>query len=87
MEINESVDAFLLEYAKSLEWQETNIDVITRRLCEEYFYPSDNFLMIFYGWLWGKLDDDIKANCGSSRMKLKMDEMYKIVAKENHWED
>jgi len=87
------VDAFLLAYAHDkLGWSETDTDVIARRLCEEYFYspkkfliPHREFLFIFYGWMWGKTGDEVKANCACASLESKMEEIYVIVAKENNW--
>jgi hypothetical protein len=88
-------EQFLLAYARSLEWKETDIPTIMRRLCEEYVYkPASaddpragrDFLMIAFGWLWGKTGDYIAANGECGLLMLKMNDAYKPVAEKYGWE-
>jgi hypothetical protein len=87
--MNKLENEFLLAYADMLGWKAIDSTKISRRLCEEYFYNPKNigrdFILIFYGWLWGKHGDYIKAKCECGLLQIRMDEIYSIVAKENNW--
>lgn len=80
---------FLKAYAEYLEWEDTDPVVIMRKLCEEYFYTpvtGREFLMMALGWMWGKSNDYVAANCYCGLLKIKIDEVYVVIAKENDWD-
>jgi len=84
---------FLEAYAEYLDWPERGWEALSRKLCEEYKYSPKNgreFLMIAFGWMWGHSKEEmpfIQANCLCGLLKLKLDEVYAVVAKENDWPD
>lgn len=81
------VDEFLIAYAARLDWTDTDPNVIARKLCSQAHYSlSDrDFLLIYYGWHWGKTGNEVEANCYSALLKSKMDGAYTQVARENNW--
>lgn len=91
--MNQLIIDFLDAYAEKMEWKERGWEEVSRVLCERYVYSSDfghgrEFLMIAYGWMWGKCTGDmpfIEANCLCGLLKLRLDEVYEQVAKENNW--
>jgi len=84
---------FLTAYAEYLDWPERGFDAIARKICEEYKYSPQHgreFLLIAFGWMWGKNQGNkefpfIQANCECGLLKLKLDEVWTQVAKENDW--
>lgn len=82
-------DEFLITYAKNLECDLTDPEAISRYLCENYHYRSDDreFIMIIMGWIWGKTNDYVIANCETGMLMNKLNKMYAIVAEENNWND
>ncbi len=84
------IDEFLQTYTEQYGWVEKDTPGIMRRLCEEYGYSprhGRSFLLIAYGWIWGRTADQIKANAVAGLLKMRLDEVYAVVAKENDWTD
>jgi hypothetical protein len=90
MNTDELITAFLNSYSEYSGWTEQGFDAVSRKLCEEYVYgpnKSYQFGLLAFGWMWGKTGDYVEANCVWGLLKLKLDEVYKIVAQENNWND
>jgi hypothetical protein len=66
-------------------------DQAVKYLCENQEWGIEShtnrrFGMMVFGWIWGASNDYIEANCLAGLLTYKLDEMYKIVAKENNWD-
>lgn len=82
-----AIDEFLRTFAKSIQWKEKDCISILRKLCEEYWFSPGNHSMakVAYGYFLGKTGDDVKATVWSGYLLLDLENMYKVVAKENKW--
>jgi hypothetical protein len=84
------IGEFLRNYTEQYEWEQKDAPGIMRRLCEEYGYSPRHgreFIMIAYGWLWGRTGDSVMANVVAALLQNKLDEVYAVVAEENDWKD
>lgn len=82
-------DKFIDAYAHYMEWPERGRDAVARRICEDGFYSPENgrdLLILAQGWFWGSSGDYVAASCEVAVIKLALDTMYAVVAKENNWE-
>ncbi len=76
-----------------MEWEFVDKLSTMRRLCEEQIYGAPGvrnreFILIAFGWMWGKSQDNlpfIEGTCHSGMLMIELDAMYKIVARENGW--
>ena len=87
----EMIEKFLEAYSEYLGWKKMPKEAIMRKLCENYDYSprSREFLMIAFGWMWGQSTETmpfIHANCNCALLELELNQVYNVVAKENHWD-
>lgn len=83
-----AVYEFLDNYAESMDWPITGWGAISRKLCEEYRYsPRNNhdFTFTAYGYFWAVYNDPFKANALVALLKIELDKVYEVIAKENKW--
>jgi hypothetical protein len=94
MKLDKAIDGFLADYLQAYkEAKFVDRASTLRRLCEEYDYGSNNdgsnrnreLLMLAMGWIWAK-SSYVEGNCYTAILMKELDEMYAVVAKENHWE-
>jgi hypothetical protein len=82
------LEEFLRKYLDNFELDfEDTFENMARYMCENYMYnPKDKRLTaIAFGYFLAK-EDEASANAQSGLLTIKMDEIYKVVAKENNWE-
>ena len=97
MDSDELLEEFLNAYADYYGWSERGFEAVARKLCENYGYSPENgreFLLMAMGWIWGLLHAKggekypyINATVASGLLRFKLNKVYKVVAKENGWDD
>ena len=90
MPLNVQHTIFLREFAKDCGWPRMRSpEKIMERLCEQYWYAPYRDLRIihiFYGWLWGKDGDSVRANCQAAILDANLRQAYDRVATRYNWD-
>jgi len=92
MMLDNHCEDFLRAYSDYLGWEARDAERIMRLLCEEYHYSENDMknaggsiIKIAFGWIWGRTNDYVVANCSCGLLHIKMKEAYIQVSKQNHW--